>query len=230
MIGSLAVSLLLAAVQFQPAPSASPAAPKQIIEIRVSPFCRTLRENVFHAIAGLRANDTVIARGRALLSRMARDQSLDPFENGIGGASVAMDQYQLGEIVGNAGQNISHVEQLLAGVWQVPGIARKSDKAALVAIEHLEAVAQAQQESLNVLSGIYETGALESLISRDNGMQGALGPTRRADKSRSATAAAGASAAGGAQDLSSGELDIAIAENSVLPALQPLIDRCEATP
>jgi|GEM_PF-2954178 len=244
MVAPLAFSFLLIAAELNPAPSASPLAPKQIIDIRVSPFCRTLRENVYHVIAGLRQNDAVIARGRELLNRMARDQMLDPYENGIGGASISMDQYQLGEIVGDAGHNISRVAGLLAEVEQLPSVARKSDGAAVLAIERLEAVAQAQRASLNVLSGIYETAALENLFSKGDGMQGALGRAGLADKNLElgdsvlgsgseptlhAGTQGGAAAAASAQDLTAGELATGSTEEAVLPALQPLIDRCEAT-
>lgn len=166
-VGTL--SLLLAQAPAAP-PSPSPAPPplKTIIRIRSTPFCTVFRENVFHAVQGLRINDLVIDQGRSVLAKWAYDSVAD---NGrFGGASRKMDQYQLGQVVNQAAHNLERVYALLNDPDRFPTAPQNDADRDLLALKAtLRAVADSQQRSLDILSGTYETTALYTLLSLGNG-------------------------------------------------------------
>jgi hypothetical protein len=178
-VGTL--SLLLAQVPATP-PSVSPTPPKTIIRIRSTPFCTVFRENVFHAVQGLRVNDFVIDQGRSLLAKWAYDSVAD--SGRFGGAGRKMDQYQLGQVVNQAAHNLERVYALLNDPDRFPAPPQNDADRDLLALKAtLQAVADSQERSLNILSGTYETAALYALLSLGNGAAEALKTGSTPDKS-----------------------------------------------
>jgi hypothetical protein len=166
------LSLLLAQVPATQ-PSPSPAPLKTIIRIRSTPFCTVFRENVFHAVQGLRINDLVIDQGRSVLAKWAYDSIAD--SGRFGGASRKMDQYQLGQVVNQAARNLERVHALLNDPDRFPTTPQNDADRDLLAVKAtLQAVADSQERSLNILSGTYETAALDALLSLGNGAAEAL--------------------------------------------------------
>jgi hypothetical protein len=166
------LSLLLAQVPATQ-PSPSPAPLKTIIRIRSTPFCTVFRENVFHAVQGLRINDLVIDQGRSVLAKWAYDSIAD--SGRFGGASRKMDQYQLGQVVNQAARNLERVHALLNDPDRFPTTPQNDADRDLQAVKAtLQAVADSQERSLNILSGTYETAALDALLSLGNGAAEAL--------------------------------------------------------
>lgn len=179
MVGSnvfAGVALIVALQPQEAAPSPAPT-PKTIIQIETSPFCQAFRDSVFRAVAGLRVNDGVIDQGQSLLAKMAYDSVVDPpGRQGGGGLSVRMDEYRLGQVVGAAAHNLQRVHGLLDDAERVADHRRSDADRDLEAMKSaLESVADGQERSLNLLSGLYETAALNDLLSRGDGTAGALG-------------------------------------------------------
>ncbi len=159
-VGTLA--LLLAQVPVaQPNPSPTP---KTIIRLKSTPFCTVFRENLFHAVQGLRINDLVIDQGQSVLAKWAYDSVVD--KSKFGGASRKMDQYQLGQVVGQAAHNLQKVYALLNDPDRFPTTPQTDADRDLLAMKAtLQAVADSQERSINILSGTYETAALYALLS-----------------------------------------------------------------
>ena len=178
---------LIFALQTSPGVAPRPSStPKTIIRTKTSPFCQTFRDNVFHAIEGLRINDRVLDEGHSLLSKLTHDGVVDPggrapvagvpAQQGLKPASVHMDEYDLEQVVGQAAHNLQRVYGLLnepGRFAEHPQSDAERDLASMKA--DLQAVADAQERSLNLLSGQYETAALYDLLGRGDGMAGALG-------------------------------------------------------
>jgi hypothetical protein len=173
MVGFVGTFLLVLAQITQPAPSVTPPAPKTIIRIKSTPFCTVFRENVFHAVEGLRVNDVVIDQGQLLLSKWAYDSIADTGK--FQGPSLKMDQYQLGEVVHQAAHNVQRVYALLNDPQRFPQTPQDDAARDLIKMKAvLQAVADAQERSINILSGTYETAALLALLSFGNNTVGAL--------------------------------------------------------
>ncbi len=163
------LSLLLAQVPATP-PNPSPGHLKTIIRIRSTPFCTVFRENVFLAVQGLRINDVVIDQGRSVLAKWAYDSVADS-----GRFGRKMDQFQLGQVVNQAARNLERVHALLNDPDRFPTTPQNdADRDLLAAKTTLQAVADSQERSLNMLSGTYETAALDALLSLGNGAAEAL--------------------------------------------------------
>lgn len=174
-VGALALLLSFQTAQVT-RPSATVTPPPTIIRLEATPFCQTFRENVFHALQGLRINDLVIDQGQGVLAKWAYDSV-------VRGGGVKMDQYQLGQIVGQAAHNLQRVYGLLNDQDRFPTRPQTSGDAELIAMKaRLEAVADAQERSLNLLSGTYETAALYALLSLGDNTAGVLGTASVGDK------------------------------------------------
>jgi hypothetical protein len=173
------LALLLAQV---PAPESSVSpTPQTIIRLKTTPFCTTFRENVFHAVQGLRVNDLVIDQGQSVLGKWAYDSVVDKGRGG--GASRKMDQYQLGQVVGQAAHNLQRVYALLNDADRFPSTPQTNADRDLATMKAaLEAVADSQERSLNILSGTYETAALNALLSLGDPTTGALRTGGSVDK------------------------------------------------
>ena len=164
--GGLALLLAFQLAQVTaPSPTSSP--PPTIIRLKTSPFCQVLRENVFQAVQGLRINDAVIEQGEVVLAKWARDSVVDQPHRGIGGASIQLDQVRLGYVVTQAARNLQKVHGLLNDPNAFKKDSRTQEDRDLATMNaRLQDVATAQERSLNLLSGLYETAALNQLLSK----------------------------------------------------------------
>jgi hypothetical protein len=177
----LAAALLLVLAQATPAPVANPSAGalKTIIHLKTTPFCDVFRDNVFHAVQGLRGNDGVIDQAQLVMAKWAYDIVA---ESG-NGPSVKMDQYQLGLVVQQVAHNLQRVRELLNDPQRFPQPPQNDGDRDLLKIQAtLQSVADSQERTLNILSGMYETSALNALLSLGNNTGGALQQGSIADK------------------------------------------------
>lgn len=169
-VGTLSLLLAQASVA-QPSPSPTP--PKTIVRTKSTPFCTVFRENVFRAVQGLRINDSVIDQGQSILAKWAYDSVVD--KGKINGGSRKMDHYQLGLVVGQAAHNLQLVYALLDDPSRFPAGPQDDSGRDLATIKAtLQAVADSQERSLNILSGTYETQSLNALLSLGNAAAGTI--------------------------------------------------------
>jgi hypothetical protein len=169
------VTLLVVAVTVAqavaPAPASTP--PPTIIRIKSTPFCQVFRDNILHAVEGLRFNDRVISEGKSTLSKWAYDSVLE--NSSVDDAGVQMDRYQLGLLVYQAAHNLQRIYGLLNDPDRFPENPQTDADRDLTEMKaSLEDIAEAQERRLDLLSGTYETGALNDLLSRGNDTAGAL--------------------------------------------------------
>lgn len=172
------VAFLAALTTPAPVPAATPSpAPvlKTIVHVRSSPFCSALRDKLGPAIAGLLANDTLANTSKPMLVKMSRDyysgSAIDPSHRS---PSMQMDVMRMNQLVWSIVQNRDKVDTLLRD----PALWRNvtSDDARLAQMRsQLQDVEDKQNRTLNVLSGFTDTYALEDLLGRGNGLNGALG-------------------------------------------------------
>lgn len=153
-----------------PAPAPSPLT--EIHRETSTPFCRVFRDNVFHAVQGLMVNDAVIAAGKSQLARMQGEE---------GAHDIA--QYQLGQTVYEVAANLRHIQDLLNPDRFPHGSDAAADRDLLLMRARLQAVADAQERALNVLSVSYESSAQNDFMGKGDGMSGALGQASVPDKS-----------------------------------------------
>jgi hypothetical protein len=190
---TLAVVLLISAFQVAQisARGSAQTPPPTIIRLKTTPFCQVFRDNVFKAVQGLRVNDLVIDQGRSILSKWAYDSATESNTaygevaetSSIRGPRVKMDQYQMGQIVSQTAHNLTRVYALLNDPDRFPKNPQTSADRDLIAMkETLQAVADAQERSLNIFSGTYETAALYSLLSLGDQTASALRPAGVGDK------------------------------------------------
>lgn len=161
-----------------PAPNPTPPPPlKTIIRMKTSPFCEAFRENVFHAVEGLRVNDRVIEQSRSLLAKTAYDGVVDQTgmpgpvagvpPQDVGAPSVRMDQYQLGQVMGEIAHNLQRVYGLLNDPKRFAEPPQNDADRELATMKSaLLTIADAQERSLSLISGQYETAALNDMFSR----------------------------------------------------------------
>lgn len=184
------VALLLAAhvLGSTVSPSPSPTPLKTIGHVRTSLLCTALGDNILHTIEGLQINDNMIDQGRVLLAKMAVDsvegtQVAPPTCKGCprGGGSadhgLQMDNVLLGQVVQLVAKNLAKVDTLLNDPKRFPAAPASDDQKMLASAKSsLQAVADSQRVALNILSGTMETTALQMLLAKGDGTQGALGP------------------------------------------------------
>lgn len=259
----LAATLMILALQTPSGAAPDPTStPKTIIRIKTSPFCDAFRDNVFHAVEGLRVNDRVIDEGRSLLAKLGYDTvadstGMDPVP-GVpsivaqsSAPSVQMDQFELEQVVGQAAHNLQRIYGLLNDAKRfVEHPQNDADRDLASMKSALLAVADAQERSLNLLSGEHDTAALNDLFSRGDNMAGALGQASVSDKHVTlggpilTSPGSPQLPAGGPQAFGSlfagtpsGHVAAAViisqrltgsAENHVLSAVLPGVDRCRA--
>ncbi len=163
-----------------PSPQPAPVAPKQIERIRSSPLCDALRRNIFQAVAGLRANDSLVTQGRMMQAKIDYDAAADPESYGpTGGAGSLsqMDDVRLGMLIQAFVKNNERIDALLSDPT-IFGSTRAGDddRALLAARERLKRVLVRQRASLNILSGIDATNEMQDLESRRNPISMTLKP------------------------------------------------------
>ena len=167
-----------------PAPVSNPSPPPTIIRIKSTPFCQVFRDNILSAVNGLRYNDRVIDESKSTLAKWAYDSVQE--DPRIDGAGLEMDHYQLGQLVFQVAHNLQHIYALLNDPDRIPNNPRSdADRDLSEMRASLEYIAEAQARWLNLLSGTYESAALNDLLSRGNDaanavQQGSL-PTRKLD-------------------------------------------------
>lgn len=204
-----------------PQPSATPL--KEIYHAKASPFCTVFRQNVFRAVQGLMINDAVIAQGGNLIAKMTIE----------GGHDLA--QYQLGQKVHEAASNLTKVYRLLEDPNDFPRDAGAgADRDLLLVKARLEAVADAQERSLNILSGTYETGMFNDLSLKGSDANEAISngsPDEAVDKRATGSSKTSLGVATPPPQFASGFAATrwltGQAENAVAPAVLPGIDRCK---
>jgi hypothetical protein len=157
------VSLLVAAaVASAPSPAPSPQVLQEIGRVRaVSPFCSTLRDNVAPALVALMKADDVIVGGQTRLTTMGRHQVLKQ------GAYLEFDRIALGQTVARLVQHLRVVDAMLADKQRFPEtVQTEDDRDALAMKAQLQAVANEQKTTLNVINGTLETDLLGLLQKR----------------------------------------------------------------
>jgi hypothetical protein len=185
----LALAQLIGAV-----PTPSPTPPKTIVRVRSSLLCTTLRDNIFHGVEGLRRNDSLITQGQVLLAQLAYDSIAGPqrpVPAGVGrraggiqaSSAVEMDNFELSQLVHALAENLDRVNALLSNPARSTDKPSADDQGMLATAKNsLQAVADRQKISLNILSGTLDTSALQLLLSKGDGTQGALGPVSYPDQ------------------------------------------------
>lgn len=165
----LTAALLAIGVAQAPAPAASPTPPPTIIRIKSTPFCQAFRDNILNAVIGLRYNDRVIDESKSTLSKLAFDSVAE--DPRVSTAGLTMDQYQLGQLVHQVAHNLVHIYALLDDPNRLPKNPRTDADRDLAQMQaSLQFIADAQARWLNVISGTYESAALNDLLSRDSGI------------------------------------------------------------
>jgi hypothetical protein len=196
MTSALAIAAFAALLAVEPmsSPMPQPTPLKTIGHVRTTLLCTALKNNLFPAVTGLRTNDEVIDRGRLLLGKMASDSETGSSQKSRATSgrrlistsqpnhALQIDNLQLGELVHAIAQNLDEIEKLLGDPQRFPPKPSADDVQLLdQAKVRLEAVADQQRVALNILSGTYETGALQMLLAKGDNTQGALGPASHSD-------------------------------------------------
>ncbi len=163
------IVVALAAVLSTGVPATAPSPLPLIITTKSTPLCTALREQIAPAVFGLMATDHLIGTsGRVMddmdFARAARSSAL-----------LDMDQFRLSQLEGKVAQTWVRVNQDLNELSKV-SLKDPQERIELESARaHLQAVADRQAVSLNVISGISETVAMNELLGRGDGMHGALG-------------------------------------------------------
>jgi hypothetical protein len=169
--------VLLAALTGPAQPAPSPTPLRTISNVRASPVCTELREDVGQAIHGILVNDQMLDQGRLMLYKVRRDGIAAPLAAGwTGGAgpSSSLDDVQMNNLVGVLAQNLDRIESLLRS-------ANGKDSRLVQARAELERVAARQRMALNILSGNVTSNESADLQARQALVPAgseAQGPTR----------------------------------------------------
>jgi hypothetical protein len=160
-------------------PPPAPSLPT-IVTVKASTVCTALRQSIPNVLAGMMADDNLLAEGRALEGHLAPDAADQPKNTGsaTGGAGAAseMDDYQMLKVVHDLASNVQKLDGLLSDTTLFPkGSGAEGLEAAR---QQLQAVVDDQRFSLNVLSGIAYSNAANDLNSRSGiiGINGGVVP------------------------------------------------------
>jgi len=133
-----------------PAPAATAAPLKTIIEVHTTVLCQTLREGVQPTLTGLMKNDTLIEAANRAVAKMYDDQAKQS-------QAGQMDRLYLHDIAGALAHNLAIVAQLLGHRFpQDTTSAHASDDIHT----RLQAIASAQNDALNLIEGSLQTDDL----------------------------------------------------------------------
>ena len=181
---ALAVAALLA-VEALPSAAPQPTPLETIGHVRTTLLCAALKNKLFPAVTGLRTNDNVIDQGRILLWKMANDSETGSSQKArasSGGRWISTsqpnrallnDNAQLGQLVHAIAQNLDLIDKLLADPQRFPPKPSAGDVQLFAQAKvHLDAVVDEQRVALNILSGTYETGALQTMLAKGDNTQG----------------------------------------------------------
>lgn len=152
---------------FTPVPSAPPEL-KVITTVKSSTACTALRTNVYFAVGGVLANDSLVEQSGVLLQKTRIDAVADPTNasaTGGAGPSSEMDDYQLQQAVASLAKNIEKIQAKLDDSAVFPPN-RPLDEHMVRVRAGLRDVLAQQEAELDVLSGTAATNEATDLQSR----------------------------------------------------------------
>lgn len=167
-----------------PAPSATPPL-KTIIRVQSAPLCAAFATNVLYVINGLQADDRLIESTEPVLIQMGKDYLPvsdvgRPFGKRVrfGGAhdpspALVLDDEHLNKVTDAIVRNLARIDAALDDPTRFPTDGKTDDERnELVLRSQLEAVADQQRKTLNVLYGLSDTLSLQQLVAKGDGLQG----------------------------------------------------------
>jgi hypothetical protein len=186
-----ALLLAVTVAQAAPAPSASPL--KTITTVKSAPLCTTLTTTVLHTIQGLQINDKIIESSKPVLIDMGKawmpnslagekfDQMQAQWGNAPGGTHNAdnpgliLGAQHIYKVASGIVHNLQIIDDMLNDPARFPADPKTDqDKQSLLLKQQLQAVADQQRKSLNVLNGLADTFSMQDLIAHGDGTQGAI--------------------------------------------------------
>lgn len=156
----------------------SPAPLKTISHVHASRFCTALREHIAPAVRALIENKPVVTQGKNVLLDMARDQ--------VYGTGHHIDLYmtRLNDLITPLAANLLITNAELAKIDGEITHESGDERRRLIEIhKQLEAVAQEQNQMLNVFSGTYNSFTSNQLLAAGNPVQAAIKPTASSKQS-----------------------------------------------
>jgi hypothetical protein len=174
-----AVLAVMIAATVTPLPSAPPL--KTIITVKSSPLCQTLTGTVLSTLAGLQSNDRIIESTKPVLvdfgkawvdnsvaghhfDQMEIHQNLAPADvHNDNNPAMILDARKLARLAQAIVHNLEVIDGLLADPQLTPELKAQ-----------LQAVADRQRQTLNVIYGLAATFELQDIIAHGDGTQGAL--------------------------------------------------------
>jgi hypothetical protein len=175
----LTLLLVLIVAQVTPLPSAPPL--KTIITVKSSPLCQTLTGTVLSTMSGLQSNDRIIESTKPVLvnfgkawvdnsiaghqfDQMQIHQNLAPADvHNDNNPAMILDARKLARLAQAIVHNLRVIDGLLADPQLTPALRAQ-----------LQAVADQQGQTLNVIYGLAATFELQDIIAHGDGTQGAL--------------------------------------------------------
>ncbi|HTV94229.1 MAG TPA: hypothetical protein VMG98_16120 [Verrucomicrobiae bacterium] len=175
----LPLLLVVMVAQVTPLPSAPPL--KTIVTVKSSPLCQALTSTAFDAISGLQSNDRIVEAtkpvlvdfGKAWVDNSVAGHQFDQMQihQNLAPADVHNDQNpalilparKLARLAEAIVHNLQVIDALLADPRLTP-----------VLKSQLQAVADQQRHTLNVIYGLADTFELQDLIAHGDNTQGVL--------------------------------------------------------
>jgi hypothetical protein len=170
---------VMIAAQVTPLPSAPPL--KTIITVKSSPLCQTLTGTVLSTMSGLQSNDRIIESTKPVLvdfgkawvdngiaghhfDQMEIHQNLAPADvHNDNNPAMILDARKLARLAQAIVHNLEVIDGLLADPQLTPELKAQ-----------LQAVADQQRQTLNVIYGLAATFELQDIIAHGDGTQGVL--------------------------------------------------------
>ncbi len=170
-------------------PAPAPTALKTIITVRSTQLCTATATTVLHTIQGLQANDRLIESSKPLLLETGRDfipvsevgNAFGKRTSHFGGAhdpspALLLDSQHLVKLTDEIIHNLAIIDSILNDQTRFPATAKTDvDKEELLLKSELQAIADRQRKTLNILYGLADTLSLQELVAKGDGMQGASG-------------------------------------------------------
>ena len=170
-------------------PAPAPTALKTIITVRSTQLCTATATTVLHTIQGLQANDRLIESSKPLLLETGRDfipvsevgNAFGKRTSHFGGAhdpspALLLDSQHLVKLTDEIIHNLAIIDSILNDQTRFPATAKTDvDKEELLLKSELQAIADQQRKTLNILYGLADTLSLQELVAKGDGMQGASG-------------------------------------------------------
>lgn len=139
----------IADAQASPAPAASSAPLKTIIEVRATVLCQTLRDGVRPTLAGLMKNDSLIEAANRAVAKLVDDQAKQATGSG------QIDRLYLRNVAGALSHNLSTIDDLLG--HRFPQDTSPMHASVEDIHARLASIASAQNETLNLIEGYLQT-------------------------------------------------------------------------